>query len=132
MSKGKPQKIVSPSPNKIPLRVQDPVSYENDLFIWRVNNKYIDIDEPKIGWLKVTIKDLLQKIVQELHSYEGHKWREVRCKPHCHPWKLDEIPTEFYNRLHQRHMDVDELFQISLGGKPRIFGHKDGKIFYLI
>jgi hypothetical protein len=60
------------------------------------------------------------------------QWKAIRCAPHCHPWKPNEIPTEFFNRLQIRGIDVDDIFQIGLGTKPRVFGHKDGKIFYLI
>lgn len=134
MGKRQPSKKkgVNPKFDRIPRKLTDPITYEDTNFSWRVDNNYIDYDHPKLGWHKVAILHFLKKIVQSLQSYEGHKWREVRRRKHCHPWGLDEIPTEFYNRLQERQILVDELFQIGLGNKPRVLGYKDRGIFYLI
>jgi len=134
MGKRQPQKIkgVNPKPSRTPKKLHDPITYEDANFVWRVHDNYIDYDHPKFGWQGVKILDFLRKIIQALQSYERLKWREVRCKDHCHPWELDELPTEFYRRLQERQILVDELFQISLGNKPRVLGVKEGKIFYLM
>lgn len=132
--KRQPQKTkgFNPPSKKTPQKAQDPISYEDKNFIWRVSNNYIDYDNPKIGWGKVDILDFLKKIVQSLHTYEGFQWKQVRCRDHCHSWELNEIPSEFYRRLQELNIDVDRIFQISLGSKSRIFGHIDRQIFYLI
>ncbi len=134
MGKQRPQKKkgINPKSDKIPRKLNDPISYEEAHFSWRVHDNYIDYDEPKLGWRKVTITECLKVIIPALQSYEGLEWREVRLKVHCHSWGLDEIPTGFYNRLLERRIDVDGLFQISLGSTRRVFGHKDGSLFYLI
>ena len=134
MGKQRPQKkkSINPRSDNIPVKLNDPISYEEAYFSWRAHNNYIDYDEPKLGWHKVSITHCLGVIIPALQSYEGYKWREVRLKDRCHPWELDEIPTEFYNRLLARQIDVDGLFQISLGSKRRVFGLKEGRLFYLI
>lgn len=134
MSKGQPkkQKGINPKSDRIPRRLQDPVSYDDSNFLWRVHDNFIDYEHHQFGWGKVKIKHFLKKVVQTLQSYEGLKWREVKQKPHCHPWGLDEIPKECYFRLEERQIDVEELFQIGLGNKPRIIGYKTGSIFYLM
>lgn len=134
MTKGRPSKRrgINPQVDNIPKKRLDPASFENEFFSWRVHDAYIDYDHPQFGWDKVDILHCLRVVIQGLHSYEGLTWREVRCKNHCHPWVVNELPTEFYQRLEERQIFVDELFQISLGNKPRVLGYKHGKVFYLI
>jgi hypothetical protein len=66
----KPRKIVLPPCGKTPRRFKNPASYEDAYFKWRVNNRYIDIDEPNIGWHNVRIREFILIIVLEHHSYE--------------------------------------------------------------
>jgi len=134
MVKRKPKKLqgLNPQSNKIPRRLKDPSFFEDSNFSWRVHNGYIDYSHTRFGWGKVNILDFLKSIVQCLQSYEGYTWREVRQKRHCHPWGTDEIPKDCARRLEERQIDIEELYQIPLGSKPRIIGYKDGRIFYLM
>ena len=134
MAKRKPRKrqALKLQPNKTPHKFKDPVSFETLNFSWRVHNGYIDYDHPEFGWSKVDILLFLKKIVQSLQAYEGLTWHEVRQRRYCHPWGLNEIPKDCYTRLAERQIDVEELFQIGLGNKPRIIGYKFGSIFYLM
>ncbi len=134
MAKGKPQKkrAYNPKFDRTPRKLTDPSSLDDTNFKWRVRNSYIDYDHQQFGWRKVKIIHFLRKIVQLLQSYEGLKWYEVKRKPHCHSWGLDEIPKECYERLEERQIDIEQLFQIGLGNKPRIIGYKTGSIFYLM
>lgn len=128
----KKSRDIKPSSEKIPTKVQDPISYDAMNFSWRVHNDYIDYEHPEFGWNKVKILYFLKKIIQSLQSYEGLMWREVKAKKHCHPWDLDKIPNECYRRLEERQIDITELYQVPLGNKPRIIGYKLGKTFYLM
>jgi hypothetical protein len=134
MVRRKPHKRrgLNPQSDRIPRKIQDPISYDASNFLWRVNNNYIDYDHPEFGWGKVEILFFLQKIVQALQGYEGLTWHEVKQKGHCHPWGLDDIPRECSNRLEERQIDIEQLYQIGLGNKPRIIGYKDREIFYLM
>ncbi len=128
----KKAKGFKPFPGLIPQRAQDPSSYDDKLFVWRAQDKYLDYDNAKLGWNKIEIRELLGKVIQGLHSYEGQKWHEVRCREHCCNWELDEIPPEFLRRLQELQIDIDRIFQISLSNTRRVFGHVDRQIFYLI
>ncbi len=134
MGKGQPKKNrgLNPKSDRIPLKAQDPISYDSMNFSWRVHNSYIDYDHPKFGWNKVEILYFLKKIVQSLQSYEGLIWHDLKRDHRCHPWGLDEIPKECYDRLGERQIDITELYQIPLGNKPRIIGYKTGNSFYLM
>jgi len=134
MAKRNPQKSrgINLPPNKIPHKLKDPISFETSNFIWRVHNGYIDYDHEKFGWCRVDIRYFLRKIVQSLQTYEGLTWQEVKQKNHCHPWGTDDIPKECAKRLTEHQIDVEQLYQIPLGNKPRIIGYKDGQIFYLM
>ena len=134
MTRRQPRKrpSLNPQPRKIPHRLEDPVSFDDRNFCWRVHDSYIDYSHPQFGWGRVSILDFLRKIIQALQSYEGCTWHEVREKKHCHPWGVDAIPRECAKRLAQRQIDVEQLYQISLGNKPRIIGYKDRGVFYLM
>jgi hypothetical protein len=128
----KPQRsrALNPQSSKTPRRLQDPISCDVQNFSWRVSNGYIDYDHPEFGWGKVQILLFLQKIVQALQGYEGLTWHEVKERGHCHPWGIDDIPRECSKRLAERQIDIEQLYQIGLGNKPRIIGYK--AIFYLM
>jgi hypothetical protein len=134
MAKKKPKKskALNPPSDKTPRKLRDPISYDALNFSWRVHNNYIDYDHPEFGWGKVSILLFLQKIIQRLQGYEGLTWHEVKEMRYCHPWGLDEIPRECFRRLEERQIDIEQLYQIGLGNKPRIIGYKDGPIFYLM
>jgi hypothetical protein len=134
MVKGKPWKSKdnNPTEGKTPRRMHDPASFDQEYFTWRINDQYIDYDHDILGWDKVSILEFLKKIAQPLQSYEGLLWREIKCKDHCHEWVMDELPEHFYKRLQERQLFIDELFQISLGSKPRLLGYRKGRLFYLI
>ncbi len=117
---------------RIPRKIQDPISYDSMPFVWRVHNGYIDYDHPKFGWHNVGILHFLKKIVQSLQSCEGQLWHDIKHNHHCHAWGLHEIPRECYKRLEERQIDINELYQVPLGNKPRIIGYKTGNIFYLM
>ena len=125
-------KNITPQSERIPKKLQDPISYDSMPFTWRVHNGYIDYDHPEFGWHKVDILHFLKKIVQTLQSYEGLVWHDVKRNHHCHPWELDKIPKDCYGRLEERQIDINELYQIPLGGRSRIIGYKTGKTFYLM
>jgi hypothetical protein len=61
VTKNPPKRIVNPPSDKIPLRIQNPINYGDSNFTWRVHDKYIDIDEPKLGWSKISVEDFLKK-----------------------------------------------------------------------
>lgn len=134
MAKKKPKKSknLNPLSDKTPHKLQDPTSYDDLNFSWRVHNNYIDYDHPKFGWSDVKILFFLKRIVQALQGYEGMTWHMVKERKHCHPWGLDAIPRECFNRLEERQIDIEQLYQVSLGNKPRIIGYKDRGIFYLM
>lgn len=118
--------------NKVARRLQDPVSFETSKFAWRVHNGYMDYNHAKFGWGGVDILYFLKKVIQSLQTYEGFTWHEVKEKKHCHPWGIDDIPRDCARRLVERQIDIEQLYQIPLGSKPRIIGYRDRQIFYLM
>ena len=134
MPKRKPRKrqALKLHPNKTPHKFKDPASFETLNFSWRVHDSYIDYDHPEFGWSGVGILYFLKKIIQVLQAYEGFTWHEVRQRKHCHPWGRDDIPRECADRLAERQIDIEQLYQIGLGNKPRIIGYKDRQVFYLM
>src|SRR4030042_1547807 len=115
---------------KKPSSKEDPNKSDNEQFIWRIYDRYIDYDHPEYGWDDIDIIYFIKEIVKSLQAYEGLTWIQVKSKDHCHPWKLDELPGDLTNRLEERQILVDELFQISFGSLPRLIGYKERKIFY--
>jgi hypothetical protein len=122
----------NPHTGRRPRIAQSPISYDKELFVWRVNDNYIDYDHAKYGWVNVSSVKLLRDIIKELQSYEGLTWHQVKTKPHCHPTETFSLSNELQDRLVELGIDIDEVFQIPLGNKPRIMGYRDLKIFYLI
>jgi hypothetical protein len=130
----KPRKSpkLEPTQTKSPRAIAEPTSDDSANFCWRVHPRYIDYEQAKLGWNKIGLAESVLPIIRKLQDYEGLTWFEVKAKEHCHPWEMHEVPTEFAKRLQERNLDVDAIFQICFGSKPRVFGYKDRKIFYLI
>ena len=124
--------IHKPKLGKTPRIRQSPASFDRENFVWRVNDRYIDYEHPKLGWTNIDTVSFLKNIVKELQSYEGLTWNEVKNKRHCHSQEVQTIPTELQARLRERNLDLDELFQINIGSVCRLWGYRDRKTFYLI
>jgi hypothetical protein len=92
----------------------------------------MDYDHDTFGWCNCTSLNLLKHIIKELQTYEGLIWSTVKTYSHCHSWDIDRVPKHFQDRLIQRGLHVDELFQISIGSLCRIWGFRQMEIFYPI
>jgi hypothetical protein len=123
---------LSPKLEKLPKKLQDPVSYDAEYFLWRINDSYIDYEHPELGWANIDVLSFLRNVVKTLQSYEGLTWNEVKNKPHCHSQEVIGLPTKLQTRLMERNLDVDDLFQISIGSICRLWGYRELKTFYLM
>ncbi len=132
--KKKARYLTEPLMVKQPKIIAPPPSDADTRFVWRVNDKYIDYDYSELGWCNCDSIVLLKDVIQELQSYEGLTWQQVREKSrHNHPWEFHAIPKELRDRLKERELNyLPELFQISLASLPRIWGFKDIATFFLI
>lgn len=124
---------LEPDTSKTPKSNKD-LSDANLSFSWRVNDKYIDYDYEKLGWCNCDSVTLLKNAIKGLQEYEGLTWQQVRERnENNHPWDFMSLPPELRKRLQELKLDyLQELYQIALARKPRIWGYKEISIFYLI
>jgi hypothetical protein len=59
-------------------------------------------------------------------------WAQIKEADHCHPVPLGDIVSKAQSRIVLRYGEMDDLWQVKAQGRCRLFGRKDGKIFYLI
>jgi hypothetical protein len=134
MDKGSPKKnkAFNPKDDKIPKKTHDPTGFDHMSFVWRVNDSYMDYDHDNFGWCNCNSLNLLKYIIKELQTYEGLTWSVVKGYSHCHSWDINDAPKHFQDRLIERNLHVDELFQISIGSLCRIWGFRKIQTFYPI
>ena len=129
-----PRSKHNPRNAKTPRFRETPPSDAQAKFIWRVNRKYLDFDHVDLGWCNCNTEVLLWDVIQELQSYEGLTWQQIREKSrHNHSWEYHYIPKPLRDRLKERQLDyLPELYQLALANVPRIWGYKEINTFYLI
>ena len=128
----RPKSRYNPSENKIPASVEDVNALESKRFKWRATSGYIDYDEGEWGWDNVEMKKFFDKCLKHLQHYEDKTWMQIKEEDHCHPVPLKEIVPRAQTRIINKHGEIDNLWQVKAEGRCRLFGLKDGQMFYLI
>ncbi len=97
-------------------------------FEWSVEQ--IDF-EGRWGWSEIKIKLFVKTILKKLKHYETMAWSEVEgSKSHFVP--VNQINKSARERLRNRHLFVEQLFSLRITGKKRVWGYREGKVFYLL
>jgi hypothetical protein len=122
----------SPSTNKSPVNVDDVDALESKKFKWRAVPRYVDYDEQEWGWNRVRMEKFFDKCLKHLQHYEDKTWMQIKEENHCHPVSLTDIVPRAQTRITSRYGEIDNLWQVKGEGICRLFGLKDGQIFYLI
>lgn len=128
----KPKHKYNPLPVKKPTISENVDSIERMRFKWRTTSQYVDYDDEEWGWNNVTMKLFFNKCLSFLQHYEDKTWAQMKEEGHCHPAPLKGIVVRAQNRIIKMHGDMDDLYQVKAAGKCRLFGRKDGQIFFLI
>jgi hypothetical protein len=96
---------------------------------WRVG--ILDVDGP-FGWARApapTVREILAK----LRGLEAMTWSEILRRPHDHPIAVGALAKSARDRLAELRLDdVDELFQIGLSNKERVFGIRHHHVLDLL
>jgi hypothetical protein len=106
--------------------------FGEQLFRWRVNYNYIDLDHGEWGWGKLQIVDFFDILVNRLHNYETMTWHELLRRRSCHPMPISKIEPKARNRLYKKCEGIDTLHQIDIDRHCRLWGYKGGQFLYLI
>ncbi len=134
MSKKSKKVVISKNPysGKTARAEQNPVNYDTTRFKWLISPIYIDYDHDIYGWDRIPVQYLLGTIVTRFHTLEGQTWAEIKLADnHNHSKPIVELEGELQSRLKERDLDhLENLFQISVGNVPRIFGYREKQIFY--
>ncbi len=128
----RPKRAYNPSTNKNPVSVEDVNALEGKKFRWRAIPQYIDYDEEEWGWNSIEMKKFFDKCLKHLQYYEDETWMKIKEENHCHPVPLQDIVSRAQTRIISKYGEIDNLWQVKAEGICRLFGLKDGRIFYLI
>jgi hypothetical protein len=128
----KPKSAYNPPKTKTPVTVEDVYALENKTFTWRATPQYVDYDEEEWGWEDVVMRRFFSKCLKYLHHYETMTWAQIKQSSNCHPVPLGDIVPKAQRRILSKYGDMDDLWQVKAEGICRLFGRKDGQIFYLI
>lgn len=125
--KKRPGQKATPPAGKAPRG--DIVSSDAELISWHLG--IIDREGP-FGWSRMLGDDFWTMISARLRSFETMTWATLRSTG-SHPVGVDDIIAEARRRLEEIGQDdVDELYSLRLGGKPRIWGVRDRHILKVL
>jgi len=127
-----PKSAYNPSTNKSPVSSEDVDALESKKFKWRATPRYVDYDEKEWGWNGVEMEKFFNKCLKHLHHYEDTTWMQIKEEDHCHPVPLKDIVSRAQTRINNKYGGLDNLWQVKAEGRCRLFGLKEGQIFYLI
>ena len=99
-------------------------------FKWRILPKYLEFSNSDFGWEKLTSNEILNVIIPKLHKYEDLSWAEAQKRPHFHSWKTSDLDRQL--RKLAENKGYDKLYQIDIEKACRIYGIKNGDVFFCV
>lgn len=117
--------------SKVPRPFLQPLT---DKFIWAIRCDKIDWDHVYYGFGVHYIHNFVRHIKPKLDKYSTMKWSEIIKRKSCHPMDVYRLNKEFIERIKTLFGEdaPETLYQIPLKGTHRIWGYRDGNIFYLM
>ena len=117
--------------------VKIPSNLGQDRFCWGVKSDSIDWIDPELGFHMGCLKSFFKIIKPRLDDFSSMTWAELQKRKSCHPMDVAKITSSSLQRLKVIFSDniPETLYQIDIPGqgqKHRIWGKKDGNVFYLI
>ncbi len=117
---------------KVPRGGEKADALNEEYFRWRC--KSVDLDG-NWGVRDVDCETLWGEVIPRLHSFESMRWNEIigprSTSDHTMPVSALETPAR--DRLKELGLEhLENLFQLSIKGKPRIWGYKDRIEFNLL
>lgn len=131
MAKGKkkqPKAAAVPVPHKTPHAAATPHPHD-DKPVWRFGR--LDLDGPW-GWRSLSPTDV-DEVLAKLKNCESMTVGELYNRAGNKPIPVDSICKLARERLEEIEADdLDELWELRLSGKERVWGARTGHIFYLL
>lgn len=120
----------SPSPKKHPHGAAKVSQLENQPIVWRVG--ILDKEGPW-GWGSVPSDKIWGDIHLKMKDFESMTFDEIMRGGGSHFVSCSDLSKEAKDRLEEISQDdLDELFSLRLGNKPRIWGVRIENIFKIL
>lgn len=126
----KPVIALAPPSGKRPrFNVNDPTIDAARRPCWRI--QYVDKGGP-FAWTKIEPGDLLT-VLGALANYETMNWTDIEARKSCHKMPTASVSKEARQRLDEIELDdVEDLYQLQVNNRFRVFGMRDRNIFYVL
>lgn len=83
------------------------------------------------GWHDMQPKEI-QEVLAKIFTLQKLSWQELRAQ-HSHLVDVKNIISKAQNRLREIEKDdIDQLFSLRINAKNRLWGIKEGNIFWLL
>jgi len=128
-SRKKPAKKINLTQKRAARGIKRAEKYDNALLAW--NTDTIDIGG-KWSWNDINPKIWFRHICPAKHAFSKMRWSEIVGDRH-HSIDVNKIMSEAQKRLiHIEQDDVDVLYSLAIGSKPRIWGIRDRNVFKVL
>jgi hypothetical protein len=125
----RPKIAIAPEAAKVPRVASDPERAKSEFISWRLSR--LDL-EGAWGWSHLGRADI-PRIYDYLRNCERLHLGELMTMKGTEQIPIENLEPPARKRLQEiGHDDLDELWHLRLGGKPRIWGTVQGTIFYVI
>ncbi len=115
---------------QLPNIKQEVEAIETKNFRWRILPDYLEFSNSSFGWDKLTSDKILKVIIPRLHDFETLTWGEAQKRKHFHPWKVSDLDNPL--KTLAKNKGYDRLYQIDIEKACRIYGIKNGDIFFCV
>lgn len=107
-------------------------AWAQQLFRWRINDNYIDMEHDEWGWGDVSISDFFEILKESLQKYEDMSWEALLNRSSCHPLPVHKATRRARDRFVAICPDVATLHQVDFSKLGRVWGVKTGQYFQLV
>lgn len=123
----KPKNKAIPKHSRTP--ISNPISTENLPIRWSFSR----LDSGgEWSFLNICKNTLHQLITKKFGEIEGLKWGQLKANGSHHVETYKLIKSAQERLLHLKMEDYDQLFSLRLSGKERVWGIKEGQIFFIL
>lgn len=101
--------------------------------VWKLC--HIDFDGPW-NWFNLNNRKKIQEVIKKMKNFETMLWGELkraRRNSPCHPIPRENLCSKAKQRLIDLKLDdIDDLYELVMNGKNRIWGIKQAEIICLL
>jgi hypothetical protein len=117
---------------KKPRIEENPTEYKDQTPHWCFKHVLLD---GTYRWSGMEVEKVREDVYGSLRSYGTMLWKEIdkdHKKTSCHSLKVEDLSPKVRDAFRKQVRDADDAFQLSVSGKGRIYGVRQGRVLSIV